>query len=592
MPKGKCVVTDIYWERIFLHIELKDAFDKKLYLRGHGEFYSLIQKKTDKGENTSEIVINMSAVSNRTFMENGSWRMGYFNIEGHPASLNDVMLYPNQPKRIKASTPEMFEHNKPFRAPKSGEGRSDAMYFCIVANEVVKKFDSLTRVFRYSGTKYAYTVNFTVFTTDDTCLHFYINSFFMKTNGDWDKQDYKLEASTARGRRKKRFLAFEKRVTNRFYRIASRLFPHKEKNILLLSETSNTLQGNLAAIYNRIKERGLDTQFNVDVFCRETIGTHVTHRSQIRLVWKIAQAGTIIVDNFTLSLTYLDLEKDTKIVQVWHAGAGFKGVGYMRFGKEGSPLPAESVHKKYALALAPSEQLIKVFEEVFGIEEEAFLPVGMPRLDNYLEPTKVETFKTKFYKDHPELKGRKIILFAPTYRGKGQSTAYYNYSKVNFERLYEFCGDEYAVLVKMHSFLIGKKGKSKNRTKPDLSKYAPRIFDFTTYPDINELFYITDILITDYSSVYYEFSIFKRPILFYTYDRLFYENTRGVYQDVKESAPGKVCDSFQKLMEALEKKDYDLEKTIKFSESQFPHAPEGATDKVLDKVLLSEKERP
>ena len=66
-------------------------------------------------------------------------------------------------------------------------------------------------------------------------------------------------------------------------------------------------------------------------------------------------------------------------------------------------------------------------------------------------------------------------------------------------------------------------------------EYESRIFNFKDYPNINYLYYITDILITDYSSNYYEYALMNKPMLFYTYDREIYELTRGVHRSVKDT---------------------------------------------------------
>lgn len=583
--KIKPLITCVYWERVFLHIELEGAFEKKIFLRGNNNFISLRQRKTEQGENTSEIILNMSTVVNRTFMENSSWQIGYFNTLEQPQALNDEMLYPNQPKRIKTPPKMMSKHNEFFMVPRSDEDRNDSMEFCTVADSVAENLKNLDRVFRYGGTEYAYTVDFSVFSIDEASIHLCINSFFMKANEKWDKGHYGNGVANSRGRIEKYILSVKKHSMNALYLLLSSISTRKQKNILIISEVTTTLQGNLLSVYNRMKERDFDKEFNIEVSCRAATGERISNWSWVRLVQRTAKAGIIIVDNYVPILTYLKLDKRTKIIQVWHAGAGFKSVGYMRFGKEGSPFPAESVHKKYALAVAPSESLVRVFEEVFGIEEDAFLACGMPRMDGYLEQSRIDLFKEEFYKNHPELKGKKIILFAPTYRGVGQRTAYYDYSKIDFDQLYKFCGNEYAVLVKMHPFIKDVKGHSNTFCKPELSHFAPRILDFSNHQSINDLFYITDILITDYSSAYYEFSVFKRPIVFYVYDRLYYENVRGVYQTIKDSAPGKVCDSFQELMETLEKNDYELEKTVEFSTVHFSREQRDATDKLLDTLF-------
>lgn len=112
---------------------------------------------------------------------------------------------------------------------------------------------------------------------------------------------------------------------------------------------------------------------------------------------------------------------------------------------------------------------------------------------------------------------------------------------------------------------------------------------FSEFPSINDLFYVTDLLITDYSSNFYEFSLMKRPMLFYTFDRQVYELTRGVYRGVKESAPGKVCDSFDELIEAIENRDFEYEKVEAFVEENFGGMEDGACDRLIDEVILKER---
>jgi CDP-ribitol ribitolphosphotransferase len=347
-------------------------------------------------------------------------------------------------------------------------------------------------------------------------------------------------------------------------------------------------------------ERGLNKEFTIQLSLRESIGKNNSLMSWIKVIRKAAKTEYIILDNFAPLFSKINLSKKTKLIQVWHAGVGFKNVGFARFGKTGSPRASGSVHQKYYKALAPAKSLVKVYEEVFGIEKEAFMPLGMPRLDNFFDEEKIANFKESFYKDYPYLKNKKLILFAPTYRGAGQKSAYYNYDKLNFDRIAEFCGDEYVFAIKMHPFTKDTpdyyekaypdmdQAIVSQRLKPDLSKYHPHIIDLTNQCDINDLFHITDILITDYSSAFYEFSILKKPILFFVYDRIIYENVRGVHQSIKEIAPGKVCDTFDELMSALESKDYDIEKTISFAEDNFDDNFGHATDNLIDALLFLE----
>lgn len=292
----------------------------------------------------------------------------------------------------------------------------------------------------------------------------------------------------------------------------------------------------------------------------------------------MAKQDIIFIDDYAPIFNYLHLSDRTTLVQVWHAGEGFKSVGYSRFGQKGSPHPERSAHKAYDYAITGSERLVKVYSEVFGLPEDRILPLGMARLDGFLDENTVKEKREEFYKKYPKLKNKKIILFCPTFRGTGQKSAHYDYSQIDQKKIYDFCGDEYIWAYKMHPFVT---------EKPDIpAEYKDRIIDLGDYENINDLYYVTEIMITDYSSAYYEFALMSKPVLFYTYDREIYELTRSVHKPVKETAPGKVCDTFEELVQALKNKDYELEKTLQFREDNYKNYDGKAADKIIDKIIL------
>lgn len=100
----------------------------------------------------------------------------------------------------------------------------------------------------------------------------------------------------------------------------------------------------------------------------------------------------------------------------------------------------------------------------------------------------------------------KVMLFAPTYRGMNKKEANYPFERIDFAGLYEACGGEYVVLFKMHPWV--------KDAVPIEEKYKDKFIDVGRYPNINDLFYITDLLVTDYSSNIFEYSLMKKPMLF------------------------------------------------------------------------------
>jgi CDP-ribitol ribitolphosphotransferase len=170
-------------------------------------------------------------------------------------------------------------------------------------------------------------------------------------------------------------------------------------------------------------------------------------------------------------------------------------------------------------------------------------------LDHFLDENVIDSTRRKLYEKYPDLSGRKVVLFAPTYRGYSQDDAYYDYDEVDFERLHEFAKNSDAmVVIKMHHFIT--------KPAPVPKKFSDRIIELSG-ENINELFYIADVLITDYSSCFYDFSLLGKPMLFFAYDKDVYSSTRGVHRRLEEVAPGKICEDFESLITALENEDYE-----------------------------------
>ena len=550
-------VVKISWERVFLTLEIavSNAADTEFYLERIDEMQlerqkdiltiparqsiSLMRFEVHGGQEGRRcFCCNISAFNGRNFLENGLWRI--------------IAVTEGQP------------------------------YICYADHALAYHFDEHSRIFHYGKNQYAYNVSFETYTIEEKELALLINSRFVKENRRWQKRRYVEEARTPKGKVKRAYMTLAIWLIRLFYAFWDHVFPKKGNRILLMSETHDYLWGNLKAIDEELKRQKLDQKYRIEYSFRKTAGEHQSISSWIRTIFVVARQDIIFVDDYVPVFGFLDLGKHTKLIQVWHAGEGFKAVGYCRFGKEGTPFPVGSCHKKYDYVLTGSQKLIKVFAEVFGIEEEAFLPVGMPRLDGFLDETRISEFREEFYQKYPNLKGKKLILFAPTYRGAGQKQAYYDYSWLDLKQIYDYCGQDKLFLFKMHPFVKGL---------PEIPpEYSDRLLDLSAYPNINDLYYVTDLLITDYSSNYYEYSLLKKPCLFYTPDREIYELAHGVHRSVKECAPGKVCDTFAEMMDALWKEDFESYKIEQFVKDNFGEYDGKAAKKAIAYILKEDME--
>ena len=169
----------------------------------------------------------------------------------------------------------------------------------------------------------------------------------------------------------------------------------------------------------------------------------------------------------------------------------------------------------------------------------------MPRLDGFTDKNKINETIKSIYSKVPMLENKKIILFSPTYRGNGSSTAYYDYTKLDLDRINKYCEDNgFVFVVKMHPFI---------KEKLEIpEEYKNNIIDLSDM-DINELIYITDIMITDYSSCAYEYSYFNRPLVFYRYDKDLYEYLRPMHTLDFFTEEQYEATDFEALMNVLDK---------------------------------------
>ena len=115
-----------------------------------------------------------------------------------------------------------------------------------------------------------------------------------------------------------------------------------------------------------------------------------------------------------------------------------------------------------------------------------------------------------------------------------------------------------------------------------------RLFDMKSDANINDLFYITDLLITDYSSSMYEFLLMNKPMLLFPFDKNQYSVSRGFHRDYDSNVPGKICMSFDELMTALRNRDYEYEKVSSFLSYYFDQVDTSNCDRVIDWLILDQ----
>ena len=137
-------------------------------------------------------------------------------------------------------------------------------------------------------------------------------------------------------------------------------------------------------------------------------------------MYHLATAKVCIVDSYVIPISILKHKKSLKIVQVWHALAAIKKFGYAILDKkEGSTREVAqlmNMHKNYDYVISGSEAMIPFFAAAFNVKEEIIKPYALPRVDYLLDKSNQINVKENILLNYPELKSKKVILYAPTFR--------------------------------------------------------------------------------------------------------------------------------------------------------------------------------
>lgn len=369
-------------------------------------------------------------------------------------------------------------------------------------------------------------------------------------------------------------------LKNRFFRLAYKmhsLLPVKNKNISFLSDSRNDISGNFEYIYEEIKKRQSD--FKLAFYLKGSIKQDKSFTELNTLAKAIATSKYIMVDDFYPLIYPLKIRKNSELIQVWHAVGAFKTFGYSRVGMPGGPKLTSKNHRNYTKVLVSSKNIVNKYAEGFGIAESAVIPIGAPRTDLFFDEVRKKEIVDRLHEELPFINGKKVILFAPTFRGNGQQTAYYPFGMINFKEIYEALKNEYVFLLKIHPFV---------QNKPEIPyEYDNFFYDVSEYREINDLLLISDQLVTDYSSVCFEYALLNKPMVFFSPDLGEYMSDRDFYYDYFDFIPGSYASNTTMLIEKLKKESVDTKRLETFKDYFFDDLDGKVSERFVD-ILMTD----
>ncbi|MDO5334684.1 MAG: CDP-glycerol glycerophosphotransferase family protein [Coriobacteriia bacterium] len=352
--------------------------------------------------------------------------------------------------------------------------------------------------------------------------------------------------------------------------------------ILFASVSRAEIGGNAEFVYRRICERGLDVDFDIVLDFAPDIKSVETPAKQLAFIKRLARADIIFLDDYHPFVYFVDYPADVKIVQLWHAIGSFKTIGFSRKrANQEEHRRTSRAHRGYTHVIVSAEVDRPHYADAFNTPIDRIFATGIPRVDGFLNKASLVANRQAFFERFPVAQGKRVIVFAPTFREDDIRKATYDFTKLDLEAIAAYCRKANAVfLLKFHQYTHGFDGVPAHLSDVIIKAQGIR--------EVNDLLPAADLLVTDYSSVLYEAALIDVPTVFYPYDLEEYESTRGFYEPYASFVPGPIVKTPEDLV-ALLSWTGDQEQIDAFKKRHFAHFDSHSSDRVVDLVLETTK---
>ncbi|MDO4169280.1 MAG: CDP-glycerol glycerophosphotransferase family protein [Lachnospiraceae bacterium] len=363
---------------------------------------------------------------------------------------------------------------------------------------------------------------------------------------------------------------------------AYKVLPIEDKMIFM--QPRKGLNQSCRYMYHTIEKQGKYKPILYELD-RDNVPSTQYYLNAVEWIKALATSKACFVHESNDLMGYLDIRPETKIVQLWHGCGILKKIGLstadMKTFKSSATYREFPEYNKYDIVTTASPELTWVFEEFMGIDrkEGIIQPIGVSRTDEFFNDEYVQNCYKKIHEKVPASLNKKIILYAPTYRGVGQQRIAPD--QLDIKQFAENLGDEYILIIKQHQTV--------KELPPIPEEYKNKFaYDMTRGwgMDINELMTVSDICISDYSSLIFEFALFERPIMFYVYDLEDYIDERGLYYDFNETSPGPICKTNEEMIDYIKniEERFDKKEIADFKYKFMRSCDGHATERILNYI--------
>ncbi|MGI6018583.1 MAG: CDP-glycerol glycerophosphotransferase family protein [Marvinbryantia sp.] len=334
---------------------------------------------------------------------------------------------------------------------------------------------------------------------------------------------------------------------------------HVNKNCIVFADAHHEdMPFSMRCLYQAVKKNGMHVVMQFSDYGKGSFLDNLKNMLQFMRVY--ANAGYVVVcDNF-LPAASCKKRSETKVIQLWHGCGALKKFGY------DTPEDIPSYYKGNVLrncdcVTVSAPWCVPYFASAMALPQERIMPLGISRTDLYYRPEFLKIVRKRFQNEYPQAAGKKVLLWAPTFRGNAAQARVCGQEAI--DRLAQKLGEEWCVIKCLH---------------PHMRKKLPKGNCLTA----EELLPVTDLLITDYSSILFDYLIFQKPLVRFVPDYQEYCKNRGFYMDY-ETLPGAMVESEDDLYAAVvkEAQDYDKEALKKTFEKYMSACDGHATERIM-----------
>lgn len=357
----------------------------------------------------------------------------------------------------------------------------------------------------------------------------------------------------------------------------------KRKKAVFVEVRFDEITDSFRLVYDRMKADGFDVheQFIENI----KPGKWGYIKRCLRMLEDISDAHYVFLNDACNVTSCIPLRKGTKIYQLWHACGAFKKFGMstaeLIFGDNRKSLEKYPNYGNLSYVTVSSPEVIWAYEEAMNLKgtKTQVVATGVSRTDVFYDRHFIEQSKADVYSVCPAAENKKIILYAPTFRGRVAKAE--SPDCLDIPAMKRALGDEYVLLIKHHPFV-----KQPPVVPEDCADFA---MDVTKSLEIDQLLCASDVCVSDYSSLIFEYSLFERPMIFFAYDLDDYFDWRGFYYNYDELTPGPVVQETEEIIDYIRHLDarFDQAQVHAFKEKFMSSCDGHATDRIMALVLNS-----